>query len=559
MVINELIKIIGSKNVLTKDIQTRRFCKGFRFGSGKVLAVALPKNLVEQWRVLKLCVENNLIVIMQAANTGLTGGSTPFGDDYDRPVVLISTERMGGIQLIDDGKQVVCLPGSTLNQLEQVLAPLGREPHSVLGSSCVGASVLGGVCNNSGGALVRRGPVYTELALYARVNENGKLELINHLGINLGDDPETILSNLEQSNYSTDDIVYPVDRVAANHTYCNEVKKVDANTPARFNANPEMLFEASGSAGKLSLFAVRLDTFVKEKSKVIYIATNDPDDLTNIRRYLLTELPDLPIAAEYFDKTAFGIGEKYGKDTFLFIRKFGTDKVAKVLALKNKIDSIFEKINLANLSDKVIQTITALLPRHLPEFMYEYHKKYNHHLLLRVSDNSFAIAQSYLVDYFTDKTTGEYKVCSDSEGSQAFLHRFAIAGAAVRYRETHKREVEDVVALDVALRRNDNHWVESLPVKLKEQTRCVLYYGHFFCHVFHQDYIVKKGVKPLDFEHRLWDLLDTRGAEYPAEHNVGHLYHAKPALADFYKSLDPTNSFNPGIGNTSKKANFSSN
>ena len=36
------------------------------------------------------------------------------------------------------------------------------------------------------------------------------------------------------------------------------------------------------------------------------------------------------------------------------------------------------------------------------------------------------------------------------------------------------------------------------------------------------------------------------------EHNVGHLYIAKPALANFYQKLDPTNSFNVGIGHTSK-------
>ncbi len=62
------------------------------------------------------------------------------------------------------------------------LAPHQREPRSVIGSSCIGASVLGGVCNNSGGALVRRGPAYTELALYAQVDELGELQLINHLG-----------------------------------------------------------------------------------------------------------------------------------------------------------------------------------------------------------------------------------------------------------------------------------------------------------------------------------------------------------------------------------------
>ena len=34
--------------------------------------------------------------------------------------------------------------------------------------------------------------------------------------------------------------------------------------------------------------------------------------------------------------------------------------------------------------------------------------------------------------------------------------------------------------------------------------------------------------------------------------NVGHEYFAKEDLKNFYKKLDPTNSFNPGIGKTSK-------
>ena len=52
------------------------------------------------------------------------------------------------------------------------------------------------------------------------------------------------------------------------------------------------------------------------------------------------------------------------------------------------------------------------------------------------------------------------------------------------------------------------------------------------------------------------NVLEKRGAEYPAEHNVGHLYQAKPDLAEFYKSVDPTNSMNPGIGKMSKKKNY---
>ena len=51
-------------------------------------------------------------------------------------------------------------------------------------------------------------------------------------------------------------------------------------------------------------------------------------------------------------------------------------------------------------------------------------------------------------------------------------------------------------------------------------------------------------------------IFDERGAEYPAEHNVGHLYKAKPDLVAHYKACDPTNSFNPGIGKMSKRRNY---
>ena len=83
-----------------------------------------------------------------------------------------------------------------------------------------------------------------------------------------------------------------------------------------------------------------------------------------------------------------------------------------------------------------------------------------------------------------------------------------------------------------------------------------LYYGHLFCHVLHQNYIIKKGVDPKILKEKLFKTYDNRGAEYPSEHNVGHEYKAKDTLRNFYKSLDPTNTFNPGIGLTSKLKNW---
>jgi D-lactate dehydrogenase len=132
--IDALKAIVGRSHIFTDPESTKRFRTGFRFGSGPVVAVVQPGTLVEQWRVLQACVAANKIVIMQSANTGLTGGSTPDGDDYDRGVVLINTMRVAGHHLINNGNQVICLPGTTLFELEKSLRPLGREPHSVIGS-----------------------------------------------------------------------------------------------------------------------------------------------------------------------------------------------------------------------------------------------------------------------------------------------------------------------------------------------------------------------------------------------------------------------------------------
>jgi D-lactate dehydrogenase (quinone) len=548
---------VGNKYVLTKESATRRYRTGFRFGEGRALAVVRPGTLVEQWKVLQACLSAKVIVITQASNTGITGGSTPDGNDYDRDIVIVSTTRIRKIQVIDGGNQVICLPGATLDQLEKTLKPLGRGPHSVIGSSCIGASVFGGICNNSGGALVHRGPAYTELTVFAQVDAAGKLGLVNHLGVNLGQAPEEILGRLDQGAFSDTDIRRDAG-AASDHNYANHVREVDANTPARYNADPQRLHEASGSAGKVMIFAVRLDTFPLERgSKVFYIGSNKPKELTDIRRQVLQNFEHLPISGEYLHRAAFDVGEKYGKDTFLAISYLGTERLPALFALKSKFDSFFDRLGFlpSHLTDRLMQAFSSLFPSPLPRRMKEYRNQYEHHLLLEVSAAGIPEARTFLETYFST-ATGGYFECSEDEGKKAFLHRFAVAGAAVRYRAVHTRTVEDIVALDIALRRNDPNWVETLPPDIESAISTKLYYGHFLCHVFHQDYIVKKGNDCVDLEHKMWVLLDARGAEYPAEHNVGHLYYAKPALKAFYQQLDPCNCFNPGIGHTSKFAGY---
>ncbi|WP_058913846.1 D-lactate dehydrogenase [Entomohabitans teleogrylli] len=555
--LTECQRLLGSSHVLTDPAATARYRKGFRSGQGEALAVMFPGTLLELWRILERCVQADKIILMQAANTGLTEGSTPSGNDYDRDIVIINTLRLNQLQLLDDGQQILAFPGTTLYQLEKALKPLGREPHSVIGSSCIGASVVGGICNNSGGSLVQRGPAYTELALYAQIDARGRLMLVNHLGIDLGESPEQILGKLDDGQIP-DGAVRHDGRQASDHHYSERVRDVDADSPARYNADPSHLYEASGCAGKLAVFAVRLDTFpIETQQQVFYIGSNNPQVLTDIRRHILSSFRHLPVAGEYMHRDIYDIAEIYGKDTFLMIDKLGTDKMPFFFTLKGRADAWLEKVPFIkpHFSDRLLQKLSGLFPRHLPPRMQEWRDKYQHHLLLKMSGEGISEARDWLSTWFAT-ADGAFFECTPEEGAKAFLHRFAAAGAAVRYHAVHAAEVEDILALDIALRRNDDQWFEHLPAEIDNQLAHKLYYGHFLCHVFHQDYIVRKGVDVHALKEQMLTLLSERGARYPAEHNVGHLYQAPESLTQFYKANDPTNSMNPGIGKTSKLKNW---
>ena len=566
---NELLKalteILGNQRIAIEKNKTEYYRTGFRSGSGGALAVLFPDSLLMLWKVLQVCVEANTIIIMQAAKTGLTEGSTPNKDDYDREVVIINTLSINNIVLLNGGEQVLGYAGATLYALEKKLKPINRTPHSVIGSSSIGASIVGGISNNSGGALVKRGPAYTELSLYARVNEKGELELVNHLGIDLGDTPETVLTRLEQQDFSVSDLD-DGGKLASDREYVDRIRDIDAVTPARFNADKRRLFESSGCAGKLAVFAVRLDTFsVPEKEQTFYIGANDAQVLSKLRRHILSSFNNIPDVGEYLHRDMFNIAEKYGKDTFLTIQYLGTDNLPKMFSIKGRVDATLNKIRFLPeyLTDRILQLASRFWPQHLPKRLIQFRDKYEHHLILKMSDDGIAEAESFLENYFNSSNSdenssdfknisGEFFLCTKDESDKAFLQRFAAAGAAIRYQTVKSKKVGEILALDIALRRNDLNWVEKLPAEISNQIDQALYYGHFMCHVFHQDYILKKGADANEVKKAMLAVLDDRGAKYPAEHNVGHLYEAEKDLQNFYRELDPTNTFNPGIGKMSK-------
>lgn len=552
--VSELQTIVGRRHVLQGDAATRRFRLGIRYGGGAVLAVVRPGSLLEMWRVLQRCHSAGTIIICQAANTGLTGGSTPVAEGYDRPVVLINTLRLTRLALLRQGEQVLSQPGVTLSQLETTLKPLGREPHSVIGSTCIGASVTGGVCNNSGGSLIRRGPAFTQLSLFARIDEAGQLQLVNHLGLALGDTPEEILSRLDEGRFDDSVVQDPAGAMASDREYARHVRDVASATPARYNADPRRLYEASGSAGKIAVFALRLDTFAADRNtRVFYIGSNRAADLEAIRRHILVNFVQLPIAGEYMHRTAYELSRTYGKDLFLFIQRCGAQRVPQAFAWKTRFDALSERLGLgAQLGDRLLQRLAAPLPEHLPARLNAFAARFEHHLLLKMGEDGIDEARAYLQSWLPS-ADADFIECDLEEGNAAFLNRFAVGNAMNRYRAVHRDTVEDILALDIALPRNTQDWFETLPPELAEQIEVTMYCGHFFCHVLHQEYLVKKGRDCAALKRRLLALLEARGARYPAEHNVGHLYAAAPELERHYRQLDPTNAFNPGIGQLTRR------
>jgi D-lactate dehydrogenase len=239
------------------------------------------------------------------------------------------------------------------------------------------------------------------------------------------------------------------------------------------------------------------------------------------------------------------------------IESLGTNFLPFLFSFKRIIDLISSKIPFFpnNFSDRLMQFVGSLLPNHLPKKMDNFRDNFEHHWIIEMTDEGISEAKDYFVKFFKGKNADFFE-CNESESKKAMLHRYVSAGAFGRYFLMNEKKVGKMITIDVAFPRNQKNWFEKLPQKLNKLFIKKLYYGHLFCHVFHHNYILKKGVCPDETMNEILKIYDKIGAEYPAEHNVGHEYKAKSHLEKFYRDLDPTNFFNTGIGKTSKKINW---
>lgn len=73
------------------------------------------------------------------------------------------------------------------------------------------------------------------MSLFAQIDADGKLKLVNHLGIDLGSTPEQILSRLDDERISV--AMCCTTTATPTIDYVTRVRDVDADTPARYNAD----------------------------------------------------------------------------------------------------------------------------------------------------------------------------------------------------------------------------------------------------------------------------------------------------------------------------------
>jgi D-lactate dehydrogenase len=266
-------------------------------------------------------------------------------------------------------------------------------------------------------------------------------------------------------------------------------------------------------------------------------------------------MSELPLQAEYIHRNAFDLTVRYAKHMYLAIRKLGPQAIPQMMANKAKWDVHVSHLKFLprNFVDRVLQFFNQLTPSFIAPRIMDYRSEYQHHLMIKVESPQTAELQSLLQQFFAEQQGGFFR-CNTREAADAFLVRFGVGGCTISYCDAlGYNPNERLVAFDVALRRNDDAWRLTLPDHLAAQVQVDSCCGHFFCFVNHQDYVLKPGYDAKVFKEEVKRYLEQRGAKYPAEHNVGHLYQASCEHVAHWKQLDPTNSCNPGIGKTSKK------
>ncbi|MCC7396535.1 MAG: FAD-binding oxidoreductase [Planctomycetes bacterium] len=176
--VDNLVRQLGPRGVLTSPEDRARFEQGWRYGRGTARCIARPASTAEVAATLRLCAEHGARVVPQGANTGLVAASTP---DASGQMVVLSLERLNQTIELDAAARTVLVDGGVLlSQLDQALRPHGFWFPVDLGAD---PQIGGMVATNTGGTrLLRYGDVrHNLLGIEVVLGDGRVLSLLNRL------------------------------------------------------------------------------------------------------------------------------------------------------------------------------------------------------------------------------------------------------------------------------------------------------------------------------------------------------------------------------------------
>lgn len=158
-VLRDLVRLLGESGLVHSLSNKDSYERGYRYGSGRSLAIARPATIPELTSVMRYCVKHELKLVAQGANTGLVGGSTP---DESGEQLVVSLERLRGVEALDAcDRTCTARAGTRLSEVNREAGGRGLSYPIDLGSD---PSLGGMVATNTGGSrLVRYGDVQRNL------------------------------------------------------------------------------------------------------------------------------------------------------------------------------------------------------------------------------------------------------------------------------------------------------------------------------------------------------------------------------------------------------------
>jgi D-lactate dehydrogenase len=579
-----LKNVVGEPNVLPGS---PKYLKGFRLEQqGHALCVLTPKLLHDAVKCLSLIVEAGCTVVVQGANTGVTGGSVPRSVSSSgrchRPTVVISTQYLDTIFPLDNGKRIVCLAGAGLADVSRFLETYfpDRESHSTLGSQFLNPTCAAGVALGSGGTQCRKGSAYTDRAMYVKLYRNkwGELvtEVVNTLGIAGIEDSDfyregrtTSGSALQQLDIYTRDIKegYKRSMAISSQSQYGTSKASDVgyaerlcindSTVSRFNADTRGC-DCNRSEGKVFILATVHDTFPKPKNeKSFWLSFDSLETALRFRREVCLDNPeDLPTSLEYMNRDSFDVIDQSGRVMAGIIKLFGTSSsiVKHMWDVKLWIEGLpFASAPL--FCDRLLHTMNNWVPATLPSRIMETGHKMDHHIAMTVGEYGDGNMERLLhrLQSFASKHGKEKIVIHECQSASeaASLNAFRFVAAAA-FRTWCVGEGMQGFSVDYALPKNGG----TAP-HLSYQPFKRMRYSHFGCNVVHEDLAFAPEVNVMEAKMELKMIVehDCKG-KLPAEHGHGTEYSAPPETQERWKRMDPLNVMNPGIGGLSSEPQY---